>query len=108
MSAEVNWSQVRDDFESMPGVAYLNTGTCGRTPRPVMRVAAEWRQRLAAEPCEVLWRQLPGALWTARERLANFVGARPESITFMANVTAGVNTITNGLRLAPGRNVVVN
>ncbi len=102
-----DWSAIRDEFESMPGVAYLNTGTCGRTPRSVMREAAEWRHRLAAEPCEILWRRLPEALWPARERVASFVGARPENIIFMANVTAGVNTLTNGLKLERGRDVLL-
>jgi isopenicillin-N epimerase len=104
----VDWDKVRDEFDAMPGVAYLNTGTCGRTSRPVQRVAADWRQRLAAEPCEIVWRRLPEALWPARDRLAKFVNAPPESITFMANVTAGVNTITSGLKLDAGRDVIVN
>ncbi len=108
MASNTDWSKIRDEFDAMPGVVYLNTGTCGRTPTPVQRVAADWRQRLAAEPCEILWRRLPEALWLARERLAKFVNALPESITFMANVTAGVNTITSGLRLEPGRDVIVN
>jgi isopenicillin-N epimerase len=104
--ARTDWSEVRNQFEAMPGVAYLNTGTCGRTPRPVLAAAEEWRRRLAAEPCEVLWRQLPERLWPARERLAGFVGAAPEHVTFMANVTAGVNTVASGLKLDPGRDVL--
>jgi isopenicillin-N epimerase len=91
----------------MPGVAYLNTGTCGRTPRPVLQAADDWRRRMAAEPCEILWRRLPDSLWSARARLANFIGVAPENIIFMANVTAGVNTITSGLKLDPGRDIVV-
>ncbi|MBI3469390.1 MAG: aminotransferase class V-fold PLP-dependent enzyme, partial [Planctomycetes bacterium] len=103
----VDWCEVRNQFEVMPGAAYLNTGTCGRTPRPVLEVAADWRRRLAAEPCEVLWRQLPEWLWPARQRLARFVGAEPEQVSFMANVTAGVNTLASGLKLDPGRDVLV-
>jgi isopenicillin-N epimerase len=103
----IDWSRIRAEFEEMPDVTYLNTGTCGRTPKPVLRIAEELRLQLAAEPCEVLWRRLAEALWPARQRLAQFVGASPENLIFMANVTAGVNTITNGLRLQPGRDVLV-
>jgi isopenicillin-N epimerase len=103
----VDWSKIRAEFEVMPGVTYLNTGTCGRTPRPVLRSAEAWRQQLAAEPCEVLWRRLAESLWPARERLAQFVGAPPATLIFMANVTAGINSITSGLRLAPGRHILV-
>ncbi len=90
----------------MPGVAYLNTGTCGRVPRPVLEEAAEWRRRIAAEPCEVLWRRMPDALWATRERLARFLGAPPQSIAFMANVTAGVNIVAAALQIDPGRDVL--
>jgi isopenicillin-N epimerase len=39
--------------------------------------------------------------------LAGFVGAEPETLVFMANVTAGVNTVAGGLRLERGRDVLV-
>jgi isopenicillin-N epimerase len=103
----VDWSAIGAEFESMPGAIYLNTGTCGRTPHPVLRAAREWQSRLAAEPCEVLWRRFAEALWPARERLARFVSAPATHVIFMANVTAGVNTVTNSLRLEPGREVLV-
>jgi isopenicillin-N epimerase len=103
----VDWSKVRDEFEEMAGVAYLNTGTCGRTPKSVLHVAHDWRQRLAAEPCDVLWRRLAESLWPARQRLAQFASAPPENIIFMANVTAGINTITSGLQLQSGRDILV-
>jgi isopenicillin-N epimerase len=103
---EIEWCSIRAEFDEMPGVAYLNTGTCGRTPRPVRLEAEHWRQQLAAEPCEILWRRLGEALWPTRERVARFVGAAPESIIFMANVSAGINTITNGIRLEAGRDIV--
>jgi isopenicillin-N epimerase len=73
----------------------------------VREAADEWRHRIAAEPCEVLWRQMPDALWASRDRLARFVGAPPQSIAFMANVTAGVNIVAAALRLDAGREVLV-
>src|SRR5262249_59833573 len=59
------------------------------------------------EPCEVLWRQLPQALWPARQRLARFLGAEPETITFTANVTAGINIVAGSLMLDVGRDILV-
>ncbi len=62
LPAAPDWDRVRDEFEPLPGSAYLNTGSFGRTPRPVLHVATELRRRLAEEPCEMLWRHLHGSV----------------------------------------------
>jgi isopenicillin-N epimerase len=81
-------------------VANLNTGSFGPLPRVVFERVTDLRQRLAEEPMDFLLRQAPPLLWTARERLAGFLGAEPHRLVFTANVTASVNTIAAALRLA--------
>ncbi len=84
-------------------VANLNTGSFGPLPRVVFDRVTGLRRRLAEEPMDFLVRQAPPLLWQARERLAGFIGAGPHRLIFTANVTAGVNTVAAGLRLAgPG------
>ena len=52
---------------------------------------------------DFLLRQQPPLLWEARERLARFLGGDPCRLFFTANVTAAVNLVASGLRLAsPG------
>jgi isopenicillin-N epimerase len=86
-----------------PTVVNLNTGSFGPLPRPVFDRVTQLRQRLAAEPMDLLLRESPPLLWEARERLAAFVGADPRRLAFTINVTASINLVAASLRLAgPG------
>jgi isopenicillin-N epimerase len=86
-----------------PAVTNLNTGSFGPLPRTVLERVTALRQRLAAEPMDFLLRELPGRLWTARERLAQFLGGDPRRLVCTQNVTAAVNLVAASLMLArPG------
>jgi isopenicillin-N epimerase len=48
-------------------------------------------------------RQMPPLLWHARQRLAQFLGGKPERLVFTVNVSAAINIIASSLQLAaPG------
>jgi len=97
------WSHARSQMLLYPAAANLNTGSFGPLPRPVFDRATELRRRLAEEPMDFFLRQAPPLLWEARERLAGFLGGDPRRLVFTANVTASVNILAAGLRLAaPG------
>jgi isopenicillin-N epimerase len=84
-------------------VANLNCGSFGPTAQVVFDEATRLRRRQAEEPMDFLIRQLPPLLWSARCRLASFLGAEPRRLVFAANVTAGVNLVASSLALdAPG------
>jgi len=86
-----------------PTVTNLNTGSFGPLPRCVFERVTGFRQRQAEEPMDFLLRQLPPLLWHARERLAQFVGGRPERLVFTVNVSAAINLVASSLQLgAPG------
>jgi isopenicillin-N epimerase len=100
---DADWSAARAAMPLDPTVVNLNTGSFGPTPRLVFNRVTESRQRLAAEPMDFLLRQAPPLLWAARERLAEFLGTSPTRLAFTANVTAAINIVAAGLRLAsPG------
>ena len=101
--ASVSWSHIRSQMLLDPAVANLNTGSFGPLPRIVFDRVTQLRQRLAEEPMDFLLRQAPPLLWQARARLADFLGGDPLRLAFTANVTAAINTVAAGLRLAsPG------
>jgi isopenicillin-N epimerase len=86
-----------------PTVTMLNTGSFGPLPRPVFDRATELRLRLAAGPTDFFVRQAPPLLWESRERTAAFLGCAPERLVFTTNVSAAINLVASGLRLAsPG------
>ena len=97
------WADARAQMLLDPAVINLNTGSFGPTPRAVFDRVTELRQRLAAEPMNFLIRQAPPLLWQARERLAAYLGGDPRRLVFTANVSAAINIVASGLRLAsPG------
>jgi len=103
------WLRARDQMLLEPGVAYLNTGSYGPTPRPVVEQLLDYRRRLAAQPVDFLWRQMPELLWQARQELALFLHTRPERIVLTANVTAAINLVAQSLTLAtPGEIVLTD
>src|SRR5262245_54177002 len=86
-----------------PSVTMLNTGSFGPLPLPVFERATELRRRLAAGPTDFFVRHAPPLLWEARRRASAFLGCVPERLVFTANVSAAINLVASGLRLAsPG------
>jgi isopenicillin-N epimerase len=85
-----------------PGVTFLNHGSYGACPAPILEVQRAWRERLEAEPVRFLTDDLPGLLDEARGAVGRFLGADPEGLAFLANVTTGINAVLQSLRFEPG------
>jgi isopenicillin-N epimerase len=92
----------RRHFLLDPTVTYLNHGSFGACPRPVLEAQSRLRERIERHPVLFLARELPSLLDPARAALAAFVGAGPDDLAFVPNATTGVNTVLRSLRLAPG------
>jgi len=98
----VSGPDLRRHWNLDPAVAFLNHGSFGACPEPVLAKQVEWMRRLEREPVLFLHREIEGHLDAARAALANFVGAAPDDLAFVPNATAGVNTVLRSLELAPG------
>ncbi len=90
-----------------PAVAFLNHGSFGACPRPVLEAQGRLVEELEAEPVRFLSRELEGRLDAARAALAAFVGADADDLAFVPNATAGVNTVLRSLAFAPGDELLV-
>ena len=85
-----------------PTISFLNHGSFGACPEPVLDAQRAWRDRLESEPVRFLARELEGLLDEARREVASFVGADADGLAFVPNATTGVSAVLGSLRFKPG------
>ena len=61
-----------------PGIVFLNHGSFGACPKPILKLQDELRSRMEAEPIQFLWRRYEERLEPARAEVARFVGAQAQ------------------------------
>jgi isopenicillin-N epimerase len=100
-----------------PACTYLNHGTVGAPPKRVLARQQALRDEMERQPSRFMLRELNGEQpmpWRGQSRLreaigqiAPFVGARPEDLVFVPNVTTGLNAVLRSLPLGPGDELVI-
>jgi isopenicillin-N epimerase len=83
-------------------IVFLNHGSFGACPKPILKLQSELRARMEAEPVQFLWRHFEERLDPARAELARFLGARERDLVFVTNTTSGVNAIVRSFKFRPG------
>lgn len=95
-----DWDNVRRQFLMAPDRIYLNVGTLGAQPRPVVDAVIE-ATRKTAETFP------PGVKWDEINKLyAAIVDCDPESLSFTRNTTESMNFIANGLDWNAGDHII--
>jgi isopenicillin-N epimerase len=85
-----------------PDVAFLNHGSFGACPIPVLEAQTRLRDRLERGPVQFLLRELDELATSALAETATFVGVDPDDLVFVPNATTGVNTILRSLSFQAG------
>ena len=104
------WREMRKQFLIPPDEIYLNNGTVGSSPAPVLRAVFA-----GYEACEKLNEADPEdypiwgyASWNQfRDPLAAFVGCNRDEIALLRNATEANSYIANGVDLKPGDEVLM-
>lgn len=98
---------IRRDFPLLNDWTYLNTGTVGLLPEPVLashleHIAEYERGGHTAEPAA------RAGYERARERLAALLGVESTDIALNRNATDGINTVVAGFPLTAGDEVITS
>lgn len=108
---EAYWRELRKQFLIPADEIYLNNGTVGSSPHPVLRSIFEaydkTEQMAQADPEDYpIWGY---ASWNEyRDPLAAFVGATRDEIALVRNATEANNYIANGLEMKAGDEVLMS
>lgn len=97
---EKYWSNVRQLFPLTKDYAYLNNGTMGPSPYPVIDAVHKGMMLEDQEGRYGGWEE-------TTKRLAAFVGANDDEIALTHNVTDGINIACWGLPLKKGDEVIL-
>jgi isopenicillin-N epimerase len=76
-----------------PTIAFLNHGSYGACPLPVLEAQQRLRSQLEQQPLRFFMREYEGLLDVARSELATFIGADADELVFVPNATTGVNSV---------------
>lgn len=105
------WAQLRRQFVIPEGQVYLNNGTVGSSPLPVLKAVFESyneNEKMAqADPEDYpIWGYAPRN--DIRDPLAEFVGATRDEIALTRNATEANSYIANGIDLKSGDEVLMS
>jgi isopenicillin-N epimerase len=81
---------------------FLNHGSYGACPLPVLEMQQKLRQQLERQPLRFFNHEWEPLIDAARAQLAEFVGADPAELVFVPNATTGVNAVLRSLQFQPG------
>jgi len=104
------WTEIRKQFLIPADEVYLNNGTVGSSPAPVLRAVFdgynETEKMAQSDPEDYpIWGY--GAWNEFRDPLAAFVGCTRDEIALVRNATEANSYIANGLDLKPGDEVLM-
>jgi isopenicillin-N epimerase len=97
---------VKDHYFLDPDIIFLNHGSFGATPRPVMAAYWDWQVRLESQPVKFITREMLPALKQARQSLGEYLNAAADDLVYIPNATFGVNIIARSLKLEPGDEIL--
>ena len=106
--ADAYWTRVRSEqFLLADWRAYLNNGSLGVAPKPVLQAVANYMERAAALTEDEYPRWGYETLDKHRETLANFAGCKKDELAIMHSATEAMSTVAAGIDLKSGDEVVI-
>lgn len=91
-----------------PGLDFLNHGSYGACPRPLLRAQDSFRARLEWDPVQFFSSDFAPLWQKARDAAAALVGAPAENVALVRNATVGINAALATVPLSPGDEILLN
>lgn len=106
---EQYWNTLRDDQFVLPGKrAFLNTGSLGVAPRPVLKAVNDYLEHSAALTTEERYpRWGYETLDEYRTAMSAYVGCKKDELAFVHNATEAMAVIAGGMPLEHGDEVLI-
>lgn len=99
-------NKIKDLFYLNPNIIFLNNGSFGACPKPVMKVYQNWQLDLEKQPVEFLARRRVALLKESRQILAKFLNCASDEIVYLTNATTALNIIAHSLNLQAGDEIL--
>lgn len=105
---EAYWTRIREEQFLLPGWrAFLNNGSLGVAPRPVLDAVIDYLNRSAALLMEEYPRWGYETLDEQRTELAEYLGCKKDELALTHNATEALSIIANGIDLKSGDEVLM-
>ncbi len=97
---------LKEHFLLKPDSTFLNFGSFGATPRPVLEKWQSLQREFEEEPIQFMTVRGPQLLAASRAALAGFLGCDASDVVYVTNPSYAVSIITHSLHLRPGDEVL--
>lgn len=108
VSSGIDWNQIATQFLLDKSLTYLNTGSLGSTPKPVLEARRAIEMKLEGNPVGEGFGSVLRDAEAVTANIADLIGCDVKEVTVTRNATEGVNFIAEGLHLKPGDRVLTS
>ncbi|QDT38982.1 aminotransferase class V-fold PLP-dependent enzyme [Stratiformator vulcanicus] len=106
-ASSVSSKAIRDQWRLREGVTYLNHGSFGPSPEPVLAERERWTRELESQPMDFFVRRIENELEAAADKLGKFVGCEGRDLILVPNATVAMNIVLRNTVLEAGDEVLL-
>jgi isopenicillin-N epimerase len=99
-------SEIRKQFLLDKNTTFLNHGSFGACPIPVLERCQDWQREVERQPVEFFQRRAPSLLNGARAALGALLKVNHRDVVYISNASMGMNIVANSLNLKDGDEVL--
>jgi len=99
-------NHLKEQFHLQSDITFLNHGSFGACPKPILSRAWEWQQEMERQPVEFFQRRASSLLNGARTALGSYVNTHHNNVVFVSNATVASNIVSHSINLKEGDEVL--